>query len=180
MPETETKPNAWLARLPELDGGRSPAVPNADADQLFDDILAAGKDGVRSIIAALNDVDDGADWKARYTLRGLASHTGTPERKADRKQLEAIYAGALSDDRADSVKTFLVMQLQYFAGADSVSAVAAQLKSEDPILIAAAAATLTAIGQPAAKAMKDLQSDVGERARAAIDHALMQISRNLG
>ncbi len=77
------------------------------------------------------------------------------------------------------MKTFLVMQLQYFAGKGSVGPVAEQLRSDDPMLIAAAAATLTAIGPSASKAMKALHGKVGERARGAIDHALMQIARNL-
>lgn len=180
MPDTKSKITSWLALIPNLEGGRRfPGVPPDDAAKLFDEVLAGGKAGIVELIDSLQDVNDGQDWKTRFLLHGMASHTGSASRKADRAKLEAIYAGELVGDRSAPVKTFLVMQLQYFAGKGSVGPVAEQLRSDDPMLIAAAAATLTAIGPSASKAMKAMQGKVGERARGAIDHALMQIARNL-
>ena len=179
MPETEIekKNDKWFHRIPELQNGRRfPSLAPDKANQLFEEILAAGEDAIGGIIDGLEAVDDGKDWKARFVLGALASHVGSKEREAARKELEKVFVAALQQvERPASVRTFLVMQLQWFGDAGCVGAVAQQLESKDVYLVNAAAATLGTIGGPAADVLKKLRKKVDEPARVAIDHALAQM-----
>lgn len=174
MPDNETPNNPWLKRIPELEGGRRfPSLAPDKATQLFGELLSADKKEIVSIIDALNEIDDGKDWKARFVLGALASHVGAADRKNDRAKLESILAGAVQQaDRPASVKTFLVMQLHWFAGAAAAPAIASQLGDQSPGLVDAAVAALAAIGDPGAQALKEAQGKAKGHARVAIDHAL--------
>ena len=174
--ETEKKNDKWLHHVLELeDGKRFPSLPPDRATKLFDDILAAGEGAVAGLIDGLNEVDDGKDWKVRFVLGALASHVGAKETAAGRKKLEKAYTAALQDDRPEAVRTFVTMQLQWFGGPGCVAAVAEQLASDNTQLVDAAAATLTAIGKPAAGALKSMRGKAGEHAKTAIEHAIRQI-----
>ena len=168
--------NRWLHQIPELDRGRRfPSLAPDQSRKLFDELLAAGDDEITGIIDTLGEVDDGKDWKARFVLGALASYVGAPDRKADQKKLEQVYAKALQADRPAGVKTFVAMQLQWFGTASSVQVLADQLSSKDRQLVDASAASLCAIGKPAIAGLKAAREKVDEDARAVIDHALAQI-----
>ena len=165
--------NPWLDRVPALEEGRRfPSMPPDAAAKLFDELLAGGPSEIRGIIDTLGETDDGKDWRTRFVLHALASHTGDPERAGDRRKLEAIYAAALAKPLPTGAKTFLCRQLQHFAGAASVPALADQIGSPDPMLSSAALAALTAIGQPAVKALAAARP---RDESGAVAHALQQI-----
>ncbi|MFT5524185.1 MAG: hypothetical protein ACI9HK_002136 [Pirellulaceae bacterium] len=176
MPQLESVANVWLERIPKLeDGRRNPGLDPAAAAKLFDDLLKQGESAINSVIGSLGDIDNGKDWKTRLLLHGLVIHTGAQDRQKDRARLEQFYAAALLDERSAATKTFLAMQLQWFATGPAVPALAAQLASDDIQLVNAAAAALTAIGEPAVEALKRAQSKAAGPAKTAIDHALKQI-----
>lgn len=167
--------NPWLERIPDLNGGKYPGMDPGEAVRLFDELLAGGKDAIIGVIDTLRGVDDGSDWKSRLLLHALATHTGHPERVAQRKTLERIYAAELQSRRPPAVRIFLARQLRGFAGTRSIPALAALLQENDPQLIDAAAAALTVIGEPAEAALKKVRSETEGHAREAVDHALAQI-----
>ena len=176
MPDKDTQKNPWLERVPNLEGGkRFPSIKPDDDPKLFDELLAGGKEAVVGIIDTLKEVDNGKDWKARFLLSALATQTGAPDKKEARSKVEAIFASELQADRPAGVKTFLAMQLGWFAGPTSVAALASQLAAEDVALVDAAAAALTAIGKPAAPALSKAKGMAGGHGKAAIEHALKQI-----
>ena len=177
QPPVNTTPNhPWLKQVPELqDGKRFPSMPPAEAAKLFDDFVAGGKEAVLTVIDEIGEVDDGKDWKSRFVLKAAATHVNGKDRQADARKLEKIYADELTDKRSVGARTFLVMQLECFGTEACTKAVAEQLKTEDDILIAAAARTLTAIGKPAEKALRKVHGQVSGKAQDAIDHALKQI-----
>ena len=88
---------------------------------------------------------------------------------------QQAFTEALNTDRPASVKTFLVMQLQWIADKDAIDVLTAQLDSDDAALVDAVAATLTAIGKPATKALKQANKNAKGHAKVAIAHALKQI-----
>ena len=178
MPDNESEQNPWLQWIPELDDGRRfPSLDPDKAEELFGELLAAGKGATLGIIGCLREVDDGKDWKARFVLGALASHVSGPGRDQERRDLESWFAGELAGERSAGVKTFLAMQMQWFAGAAAVPALAAQIGSPDAGLRDAAAAALTAIGSSAVPALRDARDKVGGDASVTVDHALAQIAR---
>ena len=175
MPEDQIakKNDRWFHRTPELErGSRFPSLAPEKAEKLFDEILGAGEPAISGIIDGLNEVDDGKDWKARFVLGALASYVGSAGREERRKSLEQAFIKALQGDRPAPVKTFLVMQLQWFAGAASAAAIAAQLGSDSNPLIDASVATLVAIGDPGREALGGARKKAVGHALTAIEHAL--------
>jgi len=177
MSENNAKVADWLARVPELNKGKNPGMDPAAAAKLCDEILAAGEAGVVALIDTLNETDDGRDWKTRLLLRTLVSQVGAPDRAADRAKLEAACALQLIGDRPSAVKTFLAMQLQYFAGPKSITALTVPLTAPDPALIDAVAAALVAVGPAAEPSLRFALDTADGHTRTAIEHALTQIKR---
>jgi hypothetical protein len=53
-----------LNKIPELNKGKTPGMDPAEAAKVFDAMLAGGATTIQELIAALNDVDDGSDWRS--------------------------------------------------------------------------------------------------------------------
>lgn len=165
-------PNTYLSRIPELvKGRRFPSMPPEVADEMLAELLAKPNAVTIAIIDTLSEIDDGSDWKSRFLLKALVSQS----QDASRAKVQQAFTEALNTDRPASVKTFLVMQLQWIADKDAIDVLTAQLNSDDAALVDAAAATLTAIGKPATKALKQANKNAKGHAKVAIAHALKQI-----
>ena len=165
-------PNTYLSRIPELvKGRRFPSMPPEVADEMLAELLAKPNAVTIAIIDTLSEIDDGSDWKSRFLLKALVSQS----QDASRAKVQQAFTEALNSDRPARVKTFLVMQLQWIADKDAIDVLTAQLDSDDAALVDAAAATLTAIGKPATKALKQANKNAKGHAKVAIAHALKQI-----
>ena len=65
-----------LTQFPDPKGGK---MPPTDADLVNDlghDLIQAGRAAVTALVASLEEVDDGSDWKSRFLLNALAIHVG--------------------------------------------------------------------------------------------------------
>jgi len=155
--------NALIAKLPDLD--KSPAVKGArsspgrltgppwkDAQAIYDAVLAEGAPAIVQIIKTLKEVDDGADFKARYLLHGLALYTGLGEKKREHETVVGAFISELAGDHPKAVKGFLIGELQAVGGKNAGDAVAKYLT--DPQLFADAAGALLAIREGAAEHLR--------------------------
>jgi hypothetical protein len=150
-----------VGRVPELDeGGKKggdkgkltgPPWPEAIRD-IFDPVLAGGKKAVMALIDMLKPVDDGADYKVRYTLHGLSMYTCRKGKEKERADVIAAYTTALGQDRPASIKEFLVWELETVGDERAVPALAALL--DDPTVGPDACRTLVAIGDGAAEPIR--------------------------
>ena len=176
---------AILDRMPDLDkgaaesGGKRPkpstgkltGPPWTEAiAEVFDPVLAGGRDAVAGLVAMLNEVDDGKDWRVRYTLHGLAVYTCRPGKEDERTAVRDAFLAALGQDRPTPVKAFLVRELATVGDKRAVAAVAALLA--DPDLGLDAAATLVAIGDGAAEAFRAALGKAAGRNRLQVLQAL--------
>lgn len=148
MPATE-KYQELVNQLPDLDKhGKVDGPPPEAAAKLFDALIAGGTDAVDTIIGMVNEVDDGADYKARYALHGLAMRCGSPDRAGRRAMLNRALVAQLKKPLPTSIKTFLIQQALWVGGDESVQVLATLLHDEK--LKAPATAALQAIGTKAA------------------------------
>lgn len=148
-------------RVPELDeGGKKggdkgkltgPSWPDAIRD-IFDPVLAGGKAAVLAVIDMLKPVDDGSDYKVRYTLHGLSMVTCRKGKEKERAAVIDAYTTALGQDRPASIKEFLVWELETVGDKRAVPALAALL--DDETVGPDAVRTLVAIGDGAAEPIR--------------------------
>jgi len=150
-----------VGRVPELDeGGKKggdkgkltgPSWPDAIRD-IFDPVLAGGKAAVMALIDMVKPVDDGADYKVRYTLHGLSMYTCRKGKEKERAAVIDAYTTALGQDRPAPIKEFLVWELETVGDKRAVSALAALLN--DATIGPDAVRTLVAIGDGAAEPIR--------------------------
>jgi len=176
---------AILDRLPDLDhdtvesGGQrrnsttgkltGPPWPQAVAD-VFDPILAGGRDAVAGLVALLNEVDDGKDWRVRYTLHGLAVYTCRPGKENERTAVLDAFLAALGQNRPTPIKAFLVRELATVGDKRAVPALGVLLA--DPALGLDAAASLVAIGDGIAEVFRAALGEARGRNRLQVLQAL--------
>jgi hypothetical protein len=115
-----------------------------DAKKIYDEILAGGRDNVVALVGMLKDVDDGADYRARYTLHALTTYSCRSGQGKQRDMMAAALTSQLGGDRPKPVQAFILQQLQLCAD-KRVAPEVARLLADDE-LGAPAAATLLAIG----------------------------------
>jgi len=96
-----------------------------------DSVLSAGKDGVVAVVAMLKDVDDGADYKARYFLHVIAQYVGRPGKEAARATFIEALASQLGGDRPKGVQGYVARQLQVAGSKDSAPALGKVLADPD-------------------------------------------------
>ena len=150
-----------VGRVPELDeGGKKggekgkltgPSWPDAIRD-IFDPVLAGGKAAVMVLIDMVKPVDDGADYRVRYTLHGLSMYTCRKGKEKQRAAVIDAYTTALGQDRPTPVKEFLVWELETVGDGRAVPALAAFL--DDETVGPDAVRTLVAIGDGAAEPIR--------------------------
>ncbi len=137
--------------LPELDKRGKVDGPTREVGyKLFDALLAAGGAGVAGVVAMIHEVDDGADYKARYALRGMTMRAGSPGQGKQRAKLAGALCEQLGKNLPVTTKNFLLGELQFVAGAESVGTLGGALGDET--LFDRAMAALLAIGGDAVAA----------------------------
>ncbi len=148
-------------RVPDLDeGGKKgraegkltgPPWPDAVRD-IFDPVLAGGKRAVLALIDMIKPVDNGDDYKVRYTLHGLSVVTCRKGKEKGRAAVIDAYTTALGQDRPAPIKEFLVWELETVGDKRAVPALARFL--DDETVGPDAVRTLVAIGDGAAEPIR--------------------------
>jgi HEAT repeat protein len=142
---TQDKAAEIVARIPELDAKRGTFTGPTweDAAQVFDAVLALGRDGVVAVVGMVQDVDDGNDYRVRYVLHGLAQYVGRPGKEAARATFVEALASQLGGDRPKGAQGFVARQLHVVGGKECAPALGKLLG--DPDLHEFAAQALLAI-----------------------------------
>jgi len=146
--------------MPELDGRGAPPPGGKgrrggatgkltgpewkDAQPVYDKILAGGRKNVAAVIAMLKEVDNGDDYKARYTLHGLGAYTGRAGKENQHADVVAAIVAAVTGDAPKPVKLALVRELVLFGDKTATAALAGVLT--DAELCSDAARALVAGG----------------------------------
>ena len=175
--EKKTKRSEFVERLPALGNSRWGGIKKEDGDQLVADILKKGADAVSELIDGLKEVDSGEDWQERLLLHQLATHCSVPARADDRKVLAELYAAVALSKRPATVRSFILQQLRYFAGASLAPRLAPLLADEDPLVLDAVTAAMVSMGSATEKVLEGARKDAQGHAKVAITHALGQLSR---
>lgn len=136
----------------------------------LDAVLAAGKDGVVAVVAMLKDVDDGADYKARYFLHAIAQYVGRPGKEAQRTTFIEALASQLGGDRPKGVQGYVARQLQVVGSKDSAPALGKVLA--DPDLCEYASQALLAIRAGAAEEFRKALPELKGGPRLTVLQAL--------
>ncbi len=82
-----------------------------EAVQILDPILKGGRNSIVGVIDMLREVDDGADYKARYVLHALAQYVCRAD-KAEQQDMLVHGLIAALDGRAKPIQKFIIRQLQ--------------------------------------------------------------------
>ena len=160
-----------VERLGRLDKrGTFTGAPRALTNPIFDEILSGGSKSVGALVDRLKEVDDGADWKFRYALHGIAQYLGGPGKAKVRGTFSTALASQLGGDRPKPIQEFIIRQLQVVGGKEVVPALAKALL--DPDLYDEAAQALLAIGDGNAEAFRAALPKAKGRVRMTIVHAL--------
>jgi HEAT repeat protein len=172
---------ALVGRMPELDTklekdgktavvGKLTGIRWEEAAPIYDALLAGGRDAVAAIVGMIREVDDGADYKARYTLHGMAVYCCRPEKKAERAQFVEALAALLGGDFPKSVRGFLARTLQVVGDRSAVPALGKLLL--DPDLHEYAAQALLAIRDGAVEPFREAVKTATGGLRLTIVQAL--------
>ncbi|MEC9053922.1 MAG: hypothetical protein VX633_01355 [Verrucomicrobiota bacterium] len=175
--ETKIKRSVFVERLPALSNSRWGGIKEEDGDRLVADILKKGADAVSELIDGLKEVDSGEDWQERLLLHQLAIHCSVPARADDRKVLAGLYASAALSKRPATVRSFILQQVRYFAGASLAPKLIPLLADEDPLVLDAVTAVMVSMGSATEKILEEARKSSKGHARVAITHALGQLSR---
>lgn len=139
-----------------------------DAMKLVDAVLAGGRESIVGVIALLKDVDDGADYKARYLLHVIAQVAA--RKAAVRGAIGEAFASQLGGDRSKGVQGYLVRQLHVAGTGDQAPALGKLLT--DPDLSEYAAQALLAIRSGAADQFRKALPAVKGAQRLTVIQAL--------
>lgn len=157
---TQDKIAELVDQVPALDKrGTFTGTTWEEALPLFDGVLAAGRSGVVAVVGMLKEIDDGADYKARYVLHGIAQYVGRPGKEAARALFIEALASTLGGEIPKGAQGYVARQLQVIGSKDSAPALGKLLA--DPELCEYAAQALLAIRAGAVeqfrKALPDLK-----------------------
>lgn len=132
----DTKVADILAQLPTDD--------LAHSNQLMQEIIALGSDGILAFSDMLVPLGTGDDTKTRYALQSVAVYSGAQKSKIEGGQLEDAFLMAIKKASNVEVKTFLIDRLQYIGTNASVPLLGSYLSEEN--LFKPALAALFSIG----------------------------------
>ncbi len=160
-----------IGRVPKLDGnGTFTGAPVDESRDMLETLIADQKNIVPALVAKLQEVDDGTDYRERYLLHAATTLLCTAGREAQRDSFSDIVAKELKSDIPDSVIGFLLRQLQLCGTKRNVAAIAELLKSE--INCECAVAALVAIEDGAAKALREALPRAKRKNKVEIANAL--------
>jgi hypothetical protein len=155
-------------KMPELDAAGAGGRPDSagkltgirwdTAIPIYEAILAGGKDSILAILDMLKEVDNGADYKARYTLHGMALYVCRPGKEKERAMLMETLASQINGDRPKPIRGFLVRELQVFGDKTCVPALGKLLLDEQ-------------LGDDATSAILAIHEGALQQFRSAVPHA---------
>jgi HEAT repeat protein len=167
-------------KMPELDAAGAGGRPDSagkltgirwdTATPIYDAILSGGKDSILAIVDMFKEVDNGADYKARYTLHGIALYVCRRGKEKDRSMLIDALASQINGDRPKSIRGFLVRELQVCGDKTCVPELGKLLLDEE--LGDPATAAMLAIGDGALDQFRAVASSAKGRRRLALAQAL--------
>jgi len=152
-----------VARVPDLDtgGGKKkgretgkltgPPWPEAIRD-IFDPVLAGGRDAIVGLVGMLTEVDDGRDYKARYTLHGLCVYVCRKGKEKERAVVIDALGAQLGGSCPTPIQEVIVWELETVGDERAVPALAPLLN--DPTVGPDAVRTLVAIRDGAAEPIR--------------------------
>lgn len=113
-----------------------PAANAADANALFDALIAEGDDAITTLCGRLVPLGEGDDNPARFALSGLARYASRPDAGGDRAVVEEGLLEGLEEARNAEVQAFILRQLQQCGSNETVSEI-------DELLVNSAVASHT-------------------------------------
>ena len=125
---------------------RLPARDDFEREYLFGSIIRFGPDGIQQICQKLTTEDD---TLARFALNGLAIYVSRPNAEKERKLFAKGIGNALKGSPGYDVTAFLIRQLQFAGGDESVELLSDYLT--DARLCEPATRALLSIGTAAAE-----------------------------
>lgn len=164
-----------LKQIPDLDQSKMPAVDPQQAARLFDDLLAGGGSNIVALVDALQETDDGTDYRVRFCLHNLAKVVAGEGRSAQRDVFVRTLVSQLGGERPAAIQTFLVQQLQWIGGKSELRPLAALLEHADGQLFDAALAAMVVNGSDAEPLLRKALGSASPTRRGAIENALTQI-----
>ncbi|MGA2502089.1 MAG: HEAT repeat domain-containing protein, partial [Tepidisphaeraceae bacterium] len=156
------EPQHWKGKL---------TGPNwADAQKIYDTLLAAGQEGVATVIDLIKTPDTAPEHKPRYVLNGLATYVCRPGMEKQRATVNAAIVSRLADAKPKMMRANLARILQVCGDASVLPALATMLL--DPELCDPAAQVMVSIGPAASEHLRKALATATARPRLAIVQAL--------
>lgn len=134
-----------------------PAKNMNSADQLIQEIIGFGEEGIAQFCNMIIPAGTGDDTQARYAIESLAVYSGAPGREEACKLVANALLKAIGKAEDNEVKTFFIQRLAFCGGDESIAPLARLL--DDEKLYAPAVSALTSIGTE--KAASEMLSHLG-------------------
>lgn len=129
-----------------------PTEDIAHSNKLSEEIIGLKTEGILQLCNMLVPAGTGDDTQVRYAVESLTIYAGRPDNKGDAALVEGAMLKALSANKDEEIKFFLIERLLYCASNKSVVPLSKYLHNDE--LSDVTLITLTAIGsQEAAKAI---------------------------
>lgn len=130
-----------------------PAQTQQKYNQLIEDLVSTGANGVQSLVDMLHAPGQGSNAQVEYALSGLSHYVMAKGQESARLITSNAYVKALNRVEDREIKAFIIRQLQVVGKGEAVEALSAYLNTE--ALSGPAARALSAINTPdAAAALK--------------------------
>ena len=114
---------ALVNSMPDCDrDGKHTGPAIAVAQKAVLQILGDGKKNVTALIDMLVEPDKGEDYKAHYLLHAVAIHVARPGSEEERKAFCETLVAALAQERPAIIKKYLLEELLWIGGEESVAA----------------------------------------------------------
>lgn len=141
-------------------------VPTYDTDrrdQVMQDILALGDEGLDHLCELVVSPGTGDDTNVRFALNGLAMYVGQEGLEKERLQVSQAFLRAIENNAEPGVRSFFLYHLKFFGGKEIVPVVAS-LISDKELGDKAVQALVGSDNHPAMHALKEALGTVqGDR-----------------
>ncbi len=159
-----------INRLPDPDDrGFMSSIDKQVVDEVAEGIIAGGGASIRAVAGLLKPPAEGGDHKARYALHCVAIAVGK-DRDEQRQMVAENLAKCIEGDLPDSVKAYLIQELQVVGTSAQVEALGKFLCNEN--LCELAAQALMAIRRGAAAQFEKALPGAGPTCKLTIEQNL--------
>ena len=122
---------AIVESMPDCDKSGKYAGPAPDvATKAVLGVLEGGKDNIVALVGMLKEPGKGEDYKAHYLLHAVATHARRPGAEKERRMVCEALASALDGARPSIIKAYILEELKWIGGAESVAAISKLLLDE--------------------------------------------------